>query len=323
MASAFRSGAARLAVIGEDPSLLSGQDPGKIARANRSRSVAYKPTLDLISSFSMNWSLVPYVTSSWAAAVFPQYPLDKAVTRLWQIVFAATRATEPDAVAAWNAHNGDLRARTSLLNGKRYSALHFRGPDTDLRVGLADGHKWAGGAAIARNGITCNTNIPTEEVFTAPHRSRVEGYVTSTRPLSYMGTTISDIRVRFEQGRIVEASAKRGSEIFQQLLEVDEGARRLGEVALVPCSSQISRSGILFHNTLFDENAASHLALGQSYSKCFIDGSDQEKDDFRARGANSSLMHVDWMIGSPDLQVDGLSEGGAIDPIMRSGEWTT
>ncbi|NNC00847.1 aminopeptidase, partial [Corallococcus exiguus] len=178
----------------------------------------------------------------------------------------------PDPIAAWSEHNANLQTRTRFMNEKRYAALHFKGPGTDLRVGLADGHEWNGGATRAKNGIVCNANIPTEEVFTTPHKDRVDGHVKSTKPLSYQGTLIQDIEVRFEGGRIVESKARTGEAVLGKVLETDEGARRLGEVALVPFSSPISKSGLLFFNTLFDENASSHIALGQSYSKCIVDG---------------------------------------------------
>jgi aminopeptidase len=199
--------------------------------------------------------------------------------------------------------------------------LHFRGPGTDLRVGLADGHLWSGGAEPAKNGITCNPNIPTEEVFTTPHKLRVEGMVRSTKPLAYQGTLIEDIAVRFEAGRIVEANATRGAEVLHKVLGTDEGAARLGEVALVPHSSPISRSGLLFRNTLFDENAASHIALGQAYTTCLRDSVGVPMEKLAERGANASLIHIDWMIGSGAVDLDGITQSGAVEPLMRQGEF--
>ena len=177
------------------------------------------------------------------------------------------------------------------------------------------------GAATAKNGVTCNANIPTEEVFTTPHKGRVEGHVTATKPLSYMGTLIEDISVRFEGGRIVEAKAKTGANILNKVLETDEGARRLGEVALVPYSSPISKSGLLFYNTLYDENASCHIALGQAYAKCFKNGTGLSEKELSARGANRSLIHIDWMIGSDRVDVDGVSQDGSRVPVMRRGGW--
>jgi len=322
MAEAYRNGAARLAVAGDDPSLLAGQDTARVSRANRARSQAYVPALELIANFSTNWTIVSAATTPWARTVFPDLPDDAAVARLWDAIFSASRVDGPDPIAAWEAHNAALHARMGALNAHRFAALRFIGPGTDLTVGLADDHEWCGGASVSRSGITCNANIPTEEVFTTPHKDRVDGVVTSTKPLSYQGTLIDGIRVRFEGGRIVEAEARTGGDVLAKVLETDAGARQLGEVALVPASSAISASGLLFYNTLYDENAASHIALGQAYSKCFLDGGAAFSEaDLVARGANRSLIHIDWMIGSAEIDVDGLTAEGRAIPVMRAGEW--
>ncbi|WP_082514157.1 aminopeptidase [Methylobacterium sp. Leaf465] len=322
MAEAYRNGAARLAIAGDDPSLLAGQDSAKVARANQARSKAYVPALELIANFSTNWTIVSAATTPWARTVFSDLPEAEAVSRLWDAIFAASRVDGPDPVAAWEAHNAALHARMNALNAHRFAALRFFGPGTDLTVGLADDHEWCGGASASRSGIVCNANIPTEEVFTTPHKDRVDGTVTSTKPLSYQGTLIDGIQVRFEGGRIVEATARTGGDVLAKVLETDAGARRLGEVALVPASSAISASGLLFYNTLYDENAASHIALGQAYSKCFRNGGAEfSADDLAARGANRSLIHIDWMIGSDRIDVDGLSAEGRAVPVMRAGEW--
>lgn len=320
MAAAFRKGAARLAIVGDDPALLAAEDPEKVARANRARSAAYRPALELITASAINWSLVAGATPAWAAAVFPGEAPEVALARLWDAIFAASRVDAPDPVAAWAEHNATLMARRTMLNDRRYAALHFRGPGTDLRVGLAEGHAWMGGLSPAKNGITGNPNIPTEEVFTTPDARMTEGVVSATKPLSYQGTLIRDIRVRFERGRIVEASAATGGAVLERMIGTDEGARMLGEVALVPNSNPIARSGLLFLNTLFDENAASHIALGQAYSKCFVD-QDLTAEQLAARGANTSLIHVDWMIGSAETDVDGIDANGNAEPLMRRGEW--
>jgi aminopeptidase len=323
MAAAYRNGAARLAIVGEDPSLLAGEDPDKVSRANRARSQAYMPALNLIAGFDINWTIVSAATPAWAKAVFPGDSEEVAVDKLWRAIFSASRVDTPDPIAAWEAHNATLQARTRMLNGKNYAALHFRGPGTNLRVGLADGHEWNGGSTAAKNGLVCNANIPTEEVFTTPHKDRVDGTVTSTKPLSYNGTLIQDIQVRFEGGRIVESRARTGESVLGKVLDTDEGARRLGEVALVPFSSPISRSGLLFFNTLFDENASSHIALGQAYSKCIRGGGQMSEDELSARGSNRSLIHIDWMIGSDQVDVDGVTADGRAEPLMRGGEWVT
>ena len=321
MAEAFRGGAARLAIIGEDPALLAGQDPEKIARANRSRSKAYRPALELITSFTINWCVIAAATPTWAKSVFPNLAPEKALAALWQAIFRCTRADQKDPVGAWVVHSRALHARTDFLNGKRYAALKYRGPGTDLTVGLADDHVWKGGAGRARNGIVCNANIPSEEVFTMPHRERVDGTVSSTKPLSYQGTFIDGITVRFEKGRIVESNATKGLDVFRKMIETDEGAARLGEVALVPHSSPISASGIVFNETLFDENAASHIAVGQAYSENMLNAENLSKEEMAAKGSNTSLIHVDWMIGSAALDVDGITADGKAEPLMRKGEW--
>lgn len=321
MAEAFAGGAARLAISGDNPMMLSAQDPAKVARANKANSIAYKPALEKISNFDINWNIVSYPNPSWAKLVFPNDPEEVAVEKLANAIFAASRVDVADPVAAWKEHNANLARRSAWLNGERFAALHFTGPGTDLTVGLADGHLWCGGASEAKNGVTCNPNIPTEEVFTTPHALRVEGHVSSTKPLSHQGTLIDNIQVRFEGGRIVEAKASRGEEVLNKVLDTDEGARRLGEVALVPHSSPISASGILFYNTLFDENASCHIALGQCYSGCFVDDTKLTPDQIRAQGGNSSLIHIDWMIGSGQVDIDGVRADGSRVPVMRKGEW--
>src|SRR5271167_1764518 len=314
VAKAFGANTARLAIVGEDPMLLANEDPAKVARASKANSIAYQPALEKIAGFDINWNLVAYPTDSWAKRVFPGEPDDVAVGRLAEAIFSASRVDNDDPVAAWTAHNAALSRRTEWLNARKFHALHYSGPGTNLTIGLADGHDWHGGAATAKNGITCNPNIPTEEVFTTPHARRVDGHVASTKPLSYQGTLIDNIAVRFESGRIVEARASRGEEVLNKVLDTDEGARRLGEVALVPHSSPISSSGLLFFNTLFDENAACHIALGQAYSSCLRDGDSLTQEQLTARGANSSLIHVDWMIGSNSIDVDGISAAGDSEP---------
>ena len=321
VAKAFGANTARLAIVGEDPMLLANEDPAKVARASKANSIAYQPALEKIAGFDINWNLVAYPTNSWAKRVFPGETDDVAVGRLAEAIFSASRVDNDDPVAAWTSHNAALGRRTEWLNARKFHALHYSGPGTDLTIGLADGHAWEGGAATAKNGITCNPNIPTEEVFTTPHARRVDGHVVSTKPLSYQGSLIDGIAVRFEAGRIVEAKAARGEDVLKKVLDSDDGARRLGEVALVPHSSPISKSGLLFFNTLFDENAACHIALGQCYAKCFIDGDKLTPDEIAARGGNKSMIHIDWMIGSDRIDIDGVDADGGRTPVFRKGEW--
>ncbi len=321
MGSAFKSGAARLAIAGGNPALLSNEDPEKVGRANRAVSQAYRPALELITRHEINWTIVACATPAWAAQMFPDAAPAEAIAKLWDAIFATTRIDVDDPVSAWKKHDAILHKRAAYLNEKRYATLHYRGPGTDFRLGLADDHLWMGGGTTAGNGLYCIPNMPTEEVFTTPHKDRADGTVTSTKPLSHQGTMIEGIQCRFEKGRIVEAKASRGQEVLQRLIDTDEGARRLGEVALVPHSSPIAHSGITFLNTLFDENAASHIALGQAYTSCLRDGEKLTPEQLAAKGANDSLIHVDWMIGSEKLDIDGVAADGSEEPLMRNGEW--
>ena len=288
MAQAYRHGAARLAITGNDPALLSKEDPEKVSRVNRAYSKAYRPALELIARHEINWTIVACATPAWAAAVFPGAPPEEALARLWEAIFAASRADRSDAVAAWKEHDAKLHAWANRLNEKSYSALHFRGPGTDLRVG-------SGGrppVAWRRNEGGKRAVLHSEyadrgSVHDAAQRSR--GWAgESTKPLSHQGTMIEGISVRFEGGRIVEAHATRGEQVLQKMIETDEGARRLGEVSLVPHSSPIASSGLLFMNTLFDENAACHIALGQAYSSCLKDGDSLTPEELAARARTTA-----------------------------------
>jgi aminopeptidase len=321
IAEGFRSGAARLAIAGANPALLSKQDPAKVARANVAASKAGKPAMELITRHEINWTIVACATPEWAKLVFPGELEHIAVAKLWEAIFVSSRIAVDDPVAEWKEHGARLKKRMDMLNAKRFSALHFKGPGTDLRVGLADDHLWAGGGTTAGNGVYCQPNIPTEECFTTPHKDRVDGTVKASKPLSHQGTLIENIAVRFEGGKIVEATATAGEDVLNRLISTDDGARRLGEVALVPHSSPIAQSGVLFWNTLFDENAASHIALGQAYSTCLIGGEKMDAAQLAALGANASLIHVDWMIGSGEMDVDGVAADGTAEPLMRKGEW--
>ena len=322
-AAAFKSGAARLALTGANPALLAGQDPAKVSRANIAASKANKPAMELITRHAINWSILAAATPAWSRLVFPGLPETEAMAKLWDAIFIASRATSDDPVAAWKAHSAHLHDRVAFLNEKRFHSLRFHSEDgvTDLTVGLADDHLWAGGGGKAGNGVFSNANIPTEECFTTPHKDRVDGFVQASKPLSHQGTLIENIRCRFEGGKIVSATASAGEDVLNRLISTDDGARRLGEVALVPHSSPIAQSGVLFWNTLFDENAASHIALGQAYATCLKEGEHMDEATLAARGANSSLIHVDWMIGSGQMNVDGLEADGSSQPLMRLGEW--
>jgi aminopeptidase len=323
IAAAYKSGAARMGITGANPALLASQDPSKVSRANVAMSKAYKPAMELITRHEINWTIVAAATPAWARLVFPNDTPDIALHKLWEAIFASSRITSADPVAEWREHGANLKRRVDLLNDKRFHALRFFTPDsaTDLTVGLADQHLWAGGGTTAGNGLYCQPNIPTEECFTTPHKHRVNGHVTASKPLSHQGTLIENIRCTFQDGKIVSATATAGEAAIQKLIATDEGARQLGEVALVPHHSPIAQSGVLFWNTLFDENAASHIALGQAYSTCLIGGEKMSDTELAALGANESLIHVDWMIGGPTMNVDGISANGTAEPLMRNGDW--
>src|SRR3569832_1942831 len=257
MAKAFSANTARLAIVGDNPMLLSGEDPAKVARASKANSIAYQPALEKIVIFDTNWNFIAYPSPSWARQVFPDVPEEVAIGKLADAIFAASRVDREDAPANWASHNAVLRERTNWLNGQRFRALQYSGPGTDLTIGLADGHEWEGGASLSKNGINSNANIPTEEVFTTPHCQHNNNQKKNTKPQTNQNTQNNNNTVRFEDGRIVDAKASRGEVVLNKVLDTDEGARRLGEVALVPHSSPISQSGLLFYTTLFDENAAS------------------------------------------------------------------
>jgi aminopeptidase len=274
--------------------------------------------MELITRHEINWTIVACATPAWAALVFPDDPAPAALAKLWDAIFFASRITSADPVAEWKQHGANLKRRIDFLNDRR-----FHTPDgaTDLTVGLADQHRWAGGGTTAGNGVYCQPNIPTEECFTTPHKDRVNGHVAASKPLSHQGTLIENIRCEFKDGQVVKATATAGEEAINKLISTDDGARRLGEVALVPHNSPIAQSGILFWNTLFDENAASHIALGQAYSTCLIGGEKMSNEELAKLGANESLIHVDWMIGGPTMNIDGLSADRTAEPLMRSGDW--
>lgn len=315
------AGGAVIAIRATNPNLLGGVDASRVATHQKALAAYRRPYTEQVMTNRLNWNLISAPVPAWAELMFPDAGADEAVEKQWDAIFAATRADRPDAVEAWQEHLATLKTRREVLNAKQYSALHFRGGETDLTVGLADDHLWGGGAADTPGGITFTANIPTEEVWTAPHRERVDGVVVSTKPLSYNGTLLDGIRITFKDGRITAATADKGQATLEKMIDTDEGSHRLGEVALVPHSSPISRSGLFFFNTLYDENAASHIAIGNAYRFNVAGGVDMNVQDFNARGGNDSLTHVDWMIGSGEMNVDGVNRDGSREPVMRAGEF--
>jgi aminopeptidase len=293
LAQMANAGDAVLSIYATDPDLLKDQDP----------------------------DLVALPIASWAAKIFPDSPPDEQISKLWEAIFKVCRLDQPDPVAAWEGHVAELSARKDYLNAKAYTALKYTAPGTDFTLGLPDHHIWHGAQSQTPTGITFIANIPTEEVFTMPHKDRADGIVSSSKPLSYGGVLIEDFNLTFAGGRVVKVTAKKGKAVLQKLIETDEGSARLGEVALVPHSSPISQSGLLFFNSLFDENASNHLAIGRAYRFCIAGGAGMSDEEFAAAGGNDSLAHVDFMIGSAEMDVDGLTHDGIAEPIMRAGEW--
>ena len=315
-------GAAFLTVAGGNPELLKEQDPQRVATAMRVASEQMQPfRRDYISTMRVSWCVIAAAVAPWAARVFPEAPAHERVDRLWDAIFRACRVDRPDPREAWRRHIDALEARREHLNTRSYTALRYAAPGTDLTVGLPEGHVWKGAVDRNAQGTPFVPNIPTEEVFTMPHSRRVDGTVSATKPLNYGGRLIEDFSLTFERGRVVGVQAESGTEVLEKLIATDEGAARLGEIALVPHRSPISSFGRLFYHTLFDENASSHVALGQAYAVCLSGGEAMSEQQLADAGANSSAAHVDFMIGSDGMDIDGVLADGSTEPVMRAGEW--
>lgn len=310
----------RLVLRGSDPALLADIDRKKVATVQRSAQGAFAHLVPKLIDENI-WSLAAMPVQAWADKAFPDTPENERMAKLWDAVFSATRIYEDDPVAVWQDHQQNLNKRSKYMNDKQYTALHFKGDGTDLTVGLPQGHIWAGGGDMHKSGKLFTANIPTEELFTLPHRNRVNGTVKATKPLSYSGNIIDGFSVTFEDGRVTGFEAEQGGDVLQELLDTDEGAKYLGEVALVPHSSPISQTGILFFNTLYDENAACHIALGRAYATTLQGGTDMAEDQFVESGGNVSQTHVDFMIGNADVDIDGVRADGKREPVFRQGEW--
>jgi aminopeptidase len=313
-------GDAVLSIAAQDPKLLKDQDPELIKQYTLALSKVMHPYANEVARDSHNWVVASYATEAWAASVFPNTPVEQRQDKLWEAIFRTCRIDQPDPIAAWHAHLQRLSTWRDYLNRKRYAVLHCQAPGTDLTIGLTDRHRWISGVSQTPAGVSFTPNLPTEEVFTLPHKDRVNGTVRASKPLSYSGALIEDFSLTFKDGHAVEARAARGEVVLRDLIATDAGASSLGEVALVPHSSPVSRSGLLFYNTLFDENAASHIALGRGYRMCLQDGGLAD-DEFAARGGNNSLIHVDFMIGSEQMMIDAITADGQREALMRNGEW--
>lgn len=311
-----------LMITSSDPSAFEGVDPQKIAAQVKASRKATKPTVEARMSGAMRWNICAVPSSGWAGRVFPKLSPDQAVEKLWDAIFTAVRIGGEDPVSAWKEHQKTLDARTEYLNRMQFDALHYTNSlGTDLTVGLPQRHRWKGGGDYGPTGVFFVPNMPTEEVFTLPHKDRVDGTVFSALPLNYSGNLIDGFSLTFENGKIVDYSAKEGYETLKALLDTDDGAKRLGEVALIPYHSLVSNLKVLFYNTLFDENASCHLAVGDAYTDCLQGHKEMSEDQLRAAGANHSLVHVDFMIGTSDLSIDGISADGSVTPLFRNGDW--
>ncbi|WP_079528530.1 aminopeptidase [Halobacillus hunanensis] len=315
-------GAAILSIRSTDPDLLKGIDAGKVAAATKARSEAMTKFRDFTMNDRIQWSIVSIPIPAWAQKIFPGESEEKAVEKLWEQIFSIVRVDKNDPVAAWEDHNQTLIKAKQFLNKKKYSKLIYKAPGTDLEVELPNNHIWKGGASQTVEGnVPFNPNMPTEEVFTAPHKYGVNGQVSSTKPLNYGGNVIDHFTLTFKDGKVVDFKAEEGEETLQHLLDTDEGSTRLGELALVPHESPISQSGLIFYNTLYDENASCHLALGKAYPNNVEGGSDMSEEELDQSGVNHSLSHVDFMMGSDELDIDGVLEDGTTEPVMRKGSW--
>lgn len=321
LADLARNGAAFLTIISADPDLLNGIEPNRIADNQRTAGQAMSVYREMLMSNQASWSGVAFPSPTWAAKVFPDAPPEQQVELLWNAIFKAVRADQENPVEAWEQHLAGLKQRCDLLNAKKYRKLHYTAPGTDLTIELPEGHIWCQAGAVNGKGIPFLANIPTEEVFTAPLKSGANGRVSSTKPLSYGGNLIDRFSLTLENGKVTEFSAEEGHDALASLLSMDEGSAYLGEVALVPYHSPISESGILYYTTLYDENASCHLALGAAYAFTLQDGISMTKEQLIENGMNQSLTHVDFMMGSPEMNIDGITDEGTKEPIFRSGNW--
>lgn len=316
----IENGDAVLSVSTIETAMLADIDQARVAAAAKSASEHIMPLFEAVKKLK-NASVINGVSPMWAKQVFPEMPVEDAVDKLWNLIFEVSRIKTPDPVAEWEAHIQNLVARAAFLEAKKYRSLHFRAEGTDLQVGLVEQHIWRT-PLVNKDGVESIRNFPTEEVFTMPHRDRVDGVVTTTKPFNVSGLgLVEDMTLSFEGGKVVKAVAKRGQSALDALLDIDEGTRRLGEVALVPHSSPISQANTIFYSTLFDENASCHMALGRAIASSVQNGREMSQDELNAIGANQSHKHEDFMIGSADLDVDGVLPDGTSEPVMRSGEW--
>ncbi|EPH85761.1 aminopeptidase PepS [Enterococcus faecalis 06-MB-S-10] len=315
-------GASRISVVSSNPDALAGVDAQRVAAFQAANGKALVNLRKATQANKVSWTVVAAASEGWAAKVFPELATsEEQVDALWNEIFKTTRIYEENPVIAWNIHDKKLQEKAAELNEQQFTALHYTAPGTDLTIGLPKNHLWEGAGSYNARGEEFMANMPTEEVFTAPDSRRVDGYVSSTKPLSYAGTIISGMKFTFKDGKVVDFSAEQGEESLKNLLAIDEGAKHLGEVALVPDPSPISQSGLIFYNTLFDENASNHLAFGSAYAFNLQGGTEMSEEELAEAGLNRSQTHVDFMVGSDKMNIDGIKEDGTIVPVFRNGDW--
>ncbi len=314
-------GAAFMSIVSQSPDLLSGIDSNRIASFQKAAGTALNKYRQYVQSDKISWTVIAAPSKKWANKVFSNLPEGEQVDALWSAIFKATRSDLEDPIQAWADHNNNLHEKVDYLNEKNYTKLHYTAPGTDLTIELPKGHLWCGAGSVNEKGDEFMANMPTEEVFTVPHKDGVNGYVSSTKPLSYGGNIIDNFKITFENGRIVNVEAEQGEDVLKKLVATDEGSHYLGEVALVPFHSPISQSNILFYNTLFDENASNHLAIGSAYAFCIEGGKTMSREELLENGLNQSITHVDFMIGSAEMNIDGITDGGSSEAVFRNGNW--
>ncbi|MCZ0702533.1 aminopeptidase [Natronobacillus azotifigens] len=314
-------GAALLSIRSTNPDLLKDVDPAKVAKAQKASAEAMQEFRKYTMNDRIAWSIISIPTGDWAQKIFPNKSKEDAIESLWEQIFKIVRVDQEDPIAAWDEHNQSLKDGREVLNKKQYKQLIFKAPGTDITFDLPEGHIWKGGGAKTADGRHFNPNMPTEEVFTLPHKYGVNGTVASTKPLIYGGNMIDNFSLTFKDGKVVDYQAEQGYDTLKHLLATDEGAMRLGELALVPDASPISQSGLIFYNTLYDENASCHIALGKAYPTNLEGGSEMSDEELDKHGVNDSLTHVDFMIGSAELDIDGVTADGKIEPVFRKGAW--
>ena len=310
----------RIYLASEDPDGLKGVNQMKMAKSSQKRYPIIKPYLDAMDN-KYQWCIAAVPGAAWAKKLFPDLPKGKAIEKLWEAILFTSRVTE-DPVAAWDAHNSDLHERCAYLNSLGIAELHYKGENgTDLTVGMIPEAEFKGGGDTTLRGVFFNPNIPTEECFISPMRGKAEGVVYATKPLSYQGQLIENFSMRFVSGKAVEVHAEKNEELLKKMVTMDEGAGYLGECALVPVDSPINESGLLFYNTLFDENAACHLAVGRGFADTIKGFEEKGLEECRKLGVNESMIHVDFMIGYEGLDIDALTRDGKTVPIFRKGKW--